>query len=101
MQTVRLALLPSAVLALLTAGYCWLIWLAMGAFSAAMPIEVSQNLPLVSRLTMAPLLPVPFHALHWQLLGVAASHRWPALLCQRAGTDIRRCCRSGIRAVGD
>ncbi len=71
MQTARLALLPSAVLALLTAGYCWLIWLAIGAFHAALPVAVSDDLPLISRLTMAPLLPVPFHALHWQLLAVA------------------------------
>ncbi len=71
MRANRLTLMLYVVLSLLTAGYCWLIWLGMGAFQAWMPAELAEYLPLVSRVAMSPLLQMPYHAFHWQLLAAA------------------------------
>jgi hypothetical protein len=61
------------LMALLTIGYCWFIWLAVGAYATSLPKEFFAVFPPISKiLAYDHARPFPYHVLPWQILAVAS-----------------------------
>lgn len=72
----------TTAMALLTAAYCGLVWLALGAYQAWLPVEPGA-VPLFTTLTVGGGLPFPWHAAPWQGLALA-SMLWALYLARRS-----------------
>lgn len=61
------------LMALLTIGYCWFIWLGTGLYAATVPTDIFTSMPLISKiLAYNDALPFPYHVLPWQVLAFAS-----------------------------
>jgi len=69
-------------LALLTALYCWLVWLGIGAYLVALPRPQDAPWPWITRVIAQDALPFPFHAVLMQgiaVLSLLLNSAWGAM----------------------
>jgi hypothetical protein len=64
--------MPLLALALLTAAYCWLVWLGIGAYMGLIPHPPGPDWPWITRIVAQDALPFPFHALVVQGVAVVS-----------------------------
>ena len=64
----------TTVMVLLTAAYCGLLWLAIGAYQAWLPATLGA-MPALTSLLVCLGVPFPWHAAPWQTLALASMLR--------------------------
>jgi hypothetical protein len=80
-------LAPGLAVLVLTAAYCWIVWLGTGAYLAWIEAPSGVAPTWVTALTMQASLPYPFHAIVLQsfaVISLAANAIWALVRTRRA-----------------